>query len=58
VVREAAGDRFGDLEISASGTFVVTGQRRAETEDLVARRGWTGMDVEAVWQMPTLFVGA
>jgi probable F420-dependent oxidoreductase len=58
VVREAAGDRFGDLEISAFGTFVVTGKRRAETKDMIARRGWTGIDVEAVWQMPTIFIGS
>ena len=58
VVREAAGDRFGDIEISAFGTFVVTGKRRAETEDMIARRGWTGIDVEAVWQMPTIFIGS
>jgi hypothetical protein len=58
VVREAAGDRFADLEISAFGTFVITSKRRAETEDLIARRGWTGIDVETVWQMPTLFIGS
>lgn len=58
VVREAAGDRFGNLEISAFGTFIVTGKRRAETEALITRRGWTGIDVEAVWQMPTIFIGS
>jgi probable F420-dependent oxidoreductase len=58
VVREAAGDRFGDLEISAFGTFVVTDKRRAETDELIARRGWTGIDAEAVWQMPTIFIGS
>jgi hypothetical protein len=58
VVREAAGERFGDLEISAFGTFVVTSKRRAEMEDLIARRGWTGIDVELVWQMPTIFIGS
>ena len=58
VVREAAGDRFGNLEINAFGTFIITGKRRAETADLIARRGWTGIDVEAVWQMPTIFIGS
>jgi len=58
VVREASGDRFGNLEINAFGTFIITGRRRAETEDLIARRGWTGIDVEAVWQMPTIFIGS
>jgi probable F420-dependent oxidoreductase len=58
VVREAAGDRFGNLEINAFGTFIITGKRRAGTEELIARRGWTGIDVEAVWQMPTIFIGS
>jgi len=30
VLRDAAGDRFADLEISAFGTFVVTSRRLAE----------------------------
>jgi probable F420-dependent oxidoreductase len=58
VVREAAGSRFGDLEINAFGTFIITGERRAETGNLIARRGWTGIDVETVWQMPTIFIGS
>ena len=58
VVREAAGDRFGNLEINAFGTFIITDERRAETGDLIARRGWTGIDVETVWQMPTIFIGS
>jgi len=57
-VRAAAGDRFGELELSAFGTFIVTSRRRAATEDLIASRGWTGTGVETVWQMPTLFIGS
>jgi probable F420-dependent oxidoreductase len=58
VLREAAGDRFGNLEISAFATFIVTGKRKAGTEDLIARRGWTGIEAEEVWQMPTIFIGS
>jgi len=58
VVREAAGGRFGNLEINAFGTFIITGERRAETGNLIVRRGWTGIDVETVWQMPTIFIGS
>jgi probable F420-dependent oxidoreductase len=58
VLREAAGDRFGRLELSAIATFVVTGKRRAGTEDLIARRGWAGVSAEEVWQMPTVFIGS
>jgi probable F420-dependent oxidoreductase len=58
VLREAAGNQFGDLEINAFATFIITGKRRAATEDLIARRGWTGIGGEAVWQMPTIFIGS
>jgi probable F420-dependent oxidoreductase len=58
VVRGAAGDRFANLEINAFGTFIITGSRRAGTEDLIIQRGWTGLDAEAVWQMPTIFIGS
>ena len=58
VLREAAGDRFPSLEINAFGTFVVTDTRRASTEDLIRRRGWTGIDPETVWEMPTTFIGS
>jgi hypothetical protein len=33
-------------------------QRRADTEDLIARRGWSGIDAETVWEMPTVFIGS
>jgi len=32
--------------------------RRAATEDLIARRGWSGIDAEAVWEMPPVFLGS
>jgi probable F420-dependent oxidoreductase len=57
-VRAAAGDRFGQLELSAFATFVVTSRRRAATEELIARRGWAGLGVETVWEMPALFIGS
>jgi probable F420-dependent oxidoreductase len=57
-LRAAAGDRFGELELSALATFTITSRRRAGTEEIIARRGWGGLDVEAVWQMPTVFVGS
>ena len=58
VLRSAAGDRFGALELSALASFIITAQRRADTEDLIARRGWSGLDAETVWEMPTVFIGS
>jgi probable F420-dependent oxidoreductase len=58
ILRSAAGDRFEQLELSAFGTFVITSRRRASTEELITRRGWTGTEVSTVWEMPTLFIGS
>ena len=58
VLRSAAGDRFGQLELSAFASFRITARRRAATEELIARRGWGGIDAGAVWQMPTIYVGS
>jgi len=58
VLRLAAGDRFSQLELSALATFTLTTRRRASTEGLIAQRGWEGIDVEAVWQMPTIYIGS
>ena len=58
MLREAAGDRFPSLELNAFATFIVTDKRRASTEDLIQRRGWTGIDAETVWEMPTIFIGS
>jgi probable F420-dependent oxidoreductase len=58
VLRSAAGERFGELELSAFATFVITDRRRSSTEDLIARRGWSGIEVEAVWDMPTICIGS
>ncbi len=58
VLRSAAGDRFGQLELSAFATFRITDQRRSSTENLIAQRGWDGIDAGAVWQMPTIYIGS
>jgi probable F420-dependent oxidoreductase len=58
VLRSAAGERFGRMELSAFATFIITARRRSSTEDLIARRGWNGIDAEAVWEMPTIYIGS
>jgi len=58
VLRARAGDRFPGLELSAFVTIRITDQRRSDTETLIARRGWDGIDVSAVWEMPTILIGS
>jgi probable F420-dependent oxidoreductase len=57
-LRARAGDRFPRLELSAFVTIRITDRRRADTEELIARRGWGGIDAGAVWQMPTVLIGS
>ena len=49
---------FSQLELSAFAAFTITTRRRASTEELIAKRGWDGVDVEDVWQMPTIYIGS
>jgi probable F420-dependent oxidoreductase len=58
ILMAAAGDRFAQLELSAFVTIVMTNNRRASTEDLIVKRAWSGIDLETVWQMPTIFIGS
>jgi alkanesulfonate monooxygenase SsuD/methylene tetrahydromethanopterin reductase-like flavin-dependent oxidoreductase (luciferase family) len=57
IVEAAAGDRFGQLELSAFVTFILTDDRRSSTKNLIAAHGWLGLAPETVWQMPTIFIG-
>jgi probable F420-dependent oxidoreductase len=57
-IRQAAGGRFDDLELSIVGSVVVTGQRRAAAERLVRARGWDGLPVDRVFEMPAIFIGS
>lgn len=58
VLASAAGERHGHLELSTFATFLVTGQRRRDTEALIEQRGWNRVSCEQVWEMPTVFIGS
>jgi probable F420-dependent oxidoreductase len=57
-VRAAAGDRFDAIELSLVADLVIADDRRAATERLIQERGWSGVSVEQVWDMPAVFVGS
>ena len=57
-VRQGAGERFGELELSLVPTIIVTDQRRRRTEQYIHEHGWQGISVEQVWEMPAVFVGS
>ena len=57
-VREGAGERFPRIELSTIPTILVTDRRRAFTEQWVGERGWSGLAVEQVWDMPAVLIGS
>lgn len=57
-VRAGAGERFSGIELSMIPSVVITNDRRAATEALIAERGWQGISVEQVWDMPTTLIGS
>lgn len=57
-LREAAGERIGQIELGIGATFVVADDRRVATERLIFEREWSGITVEEVWDMPSIFIGS
>ncbi len=57
-VREGAGARFDEIELSTVATLIVTDQRRARTEQWIRERGWSGVTAEQVWDMPAVLIGS
>jgi probable F420-dependent oxidoreductase len=57
-VRDGAGARFPQIELSLIPTIIVTDRRRQRTEQLLHERGWRGVTVEDVWSMPSVLIGS
>jgi probable F420-dependent oxidoreductase len=57
LLREAAGERFTRLELSVITTPVFTHNRSLGAEQVAQTRGWSGVSVEEILQMPTIFIG-
>lgn len=56
-IREGAGERFAEIELSLIPTIIVTDDRRGQTEALIRRQGWE-VTVDEVWQMPSVLIGS
>ncbi|HLI88124.1 MAG TPA: TIGR03621 family F420-dependent LLM class oxidoreductase [Ktedonobacteraceae bacterium] len=56
-LREAGGERFAQLELSVITTPVFTNNRRQGAGQVAQRRGWSGVAVEEILEMPATFVG-
>jgi probable F420-dependent oxidoreductase len=56
-VKEGSGDRFDEIELNSAVDVVVTDDRLSATEEFIVQRGWQGISVEQVWDMPSVFIG-
>ena len=56
-IREGAGQRYDAIELSLIPTVILTDDRLAATQQLIAERGWHALGVEDVWSMPSVLVG-
>jgi hypothetical protein len=56
-IREGAGQRYDLIELSLIPTVILTDDRLAATQQLIAERGWHALGVEDVWSMPSVLVG-
>jgi probable F420-dependent oxidoreductase len=56
-VRQAAGDRFGQVELSAMVSVVVADDPQQAAEQLAVERGWGSEAAVAVLEMPSILAG-
>ncbi len=57
-IREAAGDRFTDIELSLVPNVVIADDHRRATEQSIEARGWSGITVDDVLAMPSELIGS
>lgn len=57
-IREAAGDRFADIELSLVPNVVIADDYRRAAEEQIRARGWSGVSVDDVLAMPSDLIGS
>jgi probable F420-dependent oxidoreductase len=58
IVRQAAGPRFAQLELSVFATFAPASDRIDAARQLAQQRGWQDVPAEAVLDMPSVLIGS
>ena len=56
-VRQAAGERFDELELNMVITPLFSEHRRQRAEQLAHERGWSGIAAQDVLDMPSIYIG-
>ncbi len=57
LIRDAAGDRFDDVELNTTVSIDITGDRDAGARKVIVERGWRSVSVADVLEMPALLIG-
>ncbi len=57
-IRQEAGPRFDDIELSIVSSVVVAENRREAAERLARERRWEGLSADRVLEMPSVFIGS
>jgi probable F420-dependent oxidoreductase len=56
-VRQAAGPRFDQIELSSVASVIVTDRREEAADRFAHEQGWSAVPTEAVLEMPSVFIG-
>jgi alkanesulfonate monooxygenase SsuD/methylene tetrahydromethanopterin reductase-like flavin-dependent oxidoreductase (luciferase family) len=57
-IRQEAGSRFDDIELSIVSSVIIAENRRQAAERLAREREWDGMSADQVLEMPSIFIGS
>ena len=57
-IRQEAGSRFDDIELSIVSSVVIAENRWEAAERLIRQREWNGMSADRVLEMPSIFIGS
>jgi probable F420-dependent oxidoreductase len=57
-IRQAAGERFDEIELSMVVTLEITHNQHQKAEQILHQRGWSGITAEQVLAMPSMLIGS
>jgi probable F420-dependent oxidoreductase len=57
-IRQAAGERFDEVELSMVVTVEMTQNQQQKAEQIIKQRGWSGITPKQVLEMPSMLIGS
>jgi probable F420-dependent oxidoreductase len=56
-IRDGAGARFSEIELSLIPSVVITDRRRERAAEIISERRWSGVSVDDLLSMPSFLIG-